>query len=540
MSLVGLIRQESPVSLRKLAVMAMMSGLANAMVLVVINAGAASSNNAEDSFRDLLLFLITILIFIFAQYYILVRSTVVVETVLNRIRLRLVDLIGEADLYPVERLGRSAIYTSISKEIMSISQATTTIIVACQSGLLILFSVIYLAVLSRTAFLIVLALTGVGISVHFQKSREMQAQMHQAIRTENRFFDLLTQMLDGFKEMKLNRVLAATLNRHLQATSAALTDLKVHVSRQFSNHFIFSQTAFYFMIAAVVFLLPKFHESATEITTKATACILFIIGPLSGLIGSIPAVAQANVAVANIERLEAQLRKAVQIPPNKTQPVGTSFAEIKLRHVTFEYDDDPRDRGFSLGPVDLDIAPGELVFIIGGNGSGKSTFLKLLTGLYYPKSGTILVDGQSIGPDNTQSYRDLFGVIFSDYHLFDELYSADPPHPDVLGKLLREFQLEGKVSLDGSRWSTTSLSTGQRKRLALIVNWIENKPIAVLDEWAADQDPQFRRYFYEEMLPEMKRRGRTIVAATHDDRYFHLADRVLQMDAGQLCPLKRA
>jgi putative ATP-binding cassette transporter len=518
----------------------MLSGLANATVLVVINAGAASSNSSADSFHDLLLFLITIVIFILAQYYILVRSTVVVETVLNRIRLRLVDLIGEADLYPVERLGRSAIYTSISKEIIAISQATTTIIVACQSGLLILFSVIYLAVLSRTAFFIVLALTGVGISVHFQKSRDMQAQMHQAIRTENRFFDLLNQVLDGFKEMKLNRVLAATLKRHLRDTSGALTDLKVHVSRQFSNHFIFSQTAFYFMIAAVVFLLPKFNESAPEITTKATACILFIIGPLSALIGSIPAVAQANVAVANIDALEAQLRKAVQTPSSRDQPVRTTFEVIALRRVTFEYHDDPRERGFSLGPIDIDIVPGELVFIIGGNGSGKSTFLKLLTGLYYPKSGTVLVDRKPVGPDNAQGYRDLFGVIFSDYHLFDELYGAEPPQADVLDRLLREFELEGKVSLDGRRWSTTSLSTGQRKRLALIVNWIENKPIAVLDEWAADQDPHFRRYFYEDLLPEMKRRGRTVIAATHDDRYFHLADRVLQMEAGQLRPLHRA
>ncbi len=537
MELLNLLGKESPISVRKLAGMAMLSGFANALVLAVINSAAATAGNSYQSFRYLLLFILTVTIYIRAQSYLMVRSAYVVEGVLYSIRLRFIDLIRRADVLPLERIGTSLIYSSISKELVSISQATTEMVTACQASLIVFFAIGYLSVLSWTAFLITLSVSAIGVSIHLRKSRERQADMHEAVRRENRFLDLFTQLLNGFNEAKINRRVGDALAENLRDAAASLRAVKTRVSRQFSTHFIFSQVAFYLMIACIVFLLPRFNETSPILLTKAIATILFIIGPLTAVISSIPTFAMANVAVANVRALEATLGSAMEMEPVKGPPPTLStFRSIRFSSLVFDYTDEKGDTTFQVGPLNLEIPAGEILFIVGGNGSGKSTFLKLLTALYYPRRGSVLLDGAPVNARNLQDYRNLFSVIFTDYHLFDQVYGEAAPDPAETHALLEQFELQDKVSLDGSRWSTTSLSTGQRKRIALIVSLLQRKPIMVFDEWAADQDPNFRRYFYEVLLPQMKAQGKTIIAATHDDRYFHVADRVLRMDFGQLEP----
>jgi putative ATP-binding cassette transporter len=536
MGLLQLIDRESPISVRKLAGMAILSGFANALVLAVINA-AASSGNSTSEFRYIILFALTVAIYMRAQSYLMVRSAVVVETVLYSIRLRFIDLVRRADALPLERIGTSVIYSSISKELVSISQATGEIVAGVQSSLMVFFAIGYLSVLSWTAFLITVSVAVIGLSIHVRKARERQADVHEAVRRENRFLDLFTQFLSGFNEAKINRRVGDALAENLRQAGESLREIKTRVSRQFSSHFIFSQVAFYFMIACVVFLLPRFNESNPVLLTKTTATLLFIIGPLTTVISSIPVFAVANVAVSNVESLENSLASAMEREPVKGPPPTLhAFRSIRIAGVVFDYTDAKGETTFQVGPIDLEIPAGETLFIVGGNGSGKSTFLRLLTALYYPRRGTILLDGVPITAANVQDYRNLFSVIFTDYHLFDRIYGQEVPDSAEVFALLEQFELQDKVSLEGIRWSTTSLSTGQRKRLALIVSLLQRKPIMVFDEWAADQDPVFRKYFYEVLLPQMKAQGKTIIAATHDDRYFDVADRVLRMDFGQIEP----
>jgi putative pyoverdin transport system ATP-binding/permease protein len=188
--------------------------------------------------------------------------------------------------------------------------------------------------------------------------------------------------------------------------------------------------------------------------------------------------------------------------------------------------------GFSIGPLDLTINRGETIFLVGGNGSGKTTTLKLLTGLYVPQSGVIKVDHDIVGRHNVQRYRELFSTVFTQFHLFDRLYGLEHVKDEQVNELLDELQLTGKTRFENGRFTTTELSTGQRKRLALAVCLLEGADILVFDEWAADQDPHFRKYFYEQVLRRLKAQGITIIAATHDDRYWHLADRVIRMEYG--------
>ncbi len=193
---------------------------------------------------------------------------------------------------------------------------------------------------------------------------------------------------------------------------------------------------------------------------------------------------------------------------------------------------------FHLGPIDLSISPGETIFISGGNGSGKSTFLRLLTCLYFPTQGVLSIDEQPLAESNAEMYRDLFSVIFFDYHLFNHLYGLHDMDTrlDEVDELLEKLQLKEKTRLIDNRFDTLDLSTGQRRRLALLIHYLEDNPICVFDEWAAEQDPEYRRYFYTDILPELKAKGKTAIVVTHDDRYYDMAyvDQILKFEEGRL------
>ena len=193
-----------------------------------------------------------------------------------------------------------------------------------------------------------------------------------------------------------------------------------------------------------------------------------------------------------------------------------------------------------MKPVDLTIRKGELIFITGGNGSGKSTLIKILAGLTYPTSGSMRVNHREIGPETYDEYRNLISIIFGDFHLFKRLYGVDLGDGEKARRLMEHMEIQEKTQLISDEFSTVQLSTGQRKRLALVVSLLEERSIYILDEWAADQDPQFRRKFYRELLPEMKRDGKTVIAVTHDDQYFDVADRCLHMVEGRLVTSRSA
>lgn len=256
-----------------------------------------------------------------------------------------------------------------------------------------------------------------------------------------------------------------------------------------------------------------------------------------GIVQTIPVLLAADVASDNIERLEARLRAIASAAQVDTLEPRRRFDKIEMRNVVFSYKDKSSEAVFRVGPLNFTLHSGDLVFVSGGNGSGKSTFLKLLSGLYEPDSGEILLDGVRIDDANRDAYRELIAAIFVDYHLFQRLYGITDPDPGEVDRLLTQFRLLEKTRLGGDgEFSTLDLSGGQRKRLALIVSLLEKRPILLLDEWTADQDPDFRRKFYDELLPELQQAGATIVVITHDDRYLAELDlpaRKLRMDEGR-------
>src|SRR5262249_40882734 len=121
------------------------------------------------------------------------------------------------------------------------------------------------------------------------------------------------------------------------------------------------------------------------------------------------------------------------------------------------------------------------------------------------------------------------------FHLFDSLLGMESPGLDAQARrYLSELRLAHKVKVQNGALSTTELSRGQRKRLALLTAYLEDRPLYVFDEWAADQDPQFKEIFYPRLLPELKARGKAVLVISHDDRYFPVADRILRLEDGKL------
>ncbi|MEP7306391.1 MAG: cyclic peptide export ABC transporter [Acidobacteriota bacterium] len=513
-----------------------LAGISNAALLAIINAGAENAANQDVNAWLLSLFMLVILLYISTQRHILLTSIREVERILDGIRITLSDRIRRSGLLAVEHIGRAEIYASVNRETVTISQAAATMVIACQSLLLVLFSVGYLAYLSVTAFVLTAAFTSLSLLMHFRRAAELTRLREESIAQENRFFDSLTDLLDGFKEVKMSEPRSEDLFQHLRDISRQAADIKVRTGTGFAEHFIFAQAAFYLLIAVIVFVVPRMSPTYTDVITKATAAILFVIGPLGGVVSSIPAFTNANAAALNILRVEELLsRPEAQEPAGLVLPAPAPFQVLSVRDVTFQY----ADKGgpaFTVGPLSLDIRRGETTFVVGGNGSGKSTFIKLLTGLYHPQSGVISIDGSPVTQETLAPYRSHFGTIFSDYHLFERLYGLRNVDSVRVQELLVLMDLDRKTAFDGTRFTNLDLSSGQRKRLALLVTLLEDRPIVVLDEWAADQDPVFRRFFYERILDDLKKRGKTIVAVTHDDKYFSVADRILRMDFGQIVP----
>jgi putative ATP-binding cassette transporter len=556
MNLWEFLRTHSTVPLSRVIAVAGIAGLSNALLLMIIN--AASHSATDDGSRTVmfrllgseitlsigqlfLLFAIVITCYILTQRYILRVASSEVEKIIATIRVNLSDKIRQSDLHAIEGLGRAQLYGSLNADTITISQATAPMIIASQGSILVAFSLVYILVLSPAAFIMTLVIVALGIAIHFRNRKQLMAQLGASTAKEAEFFEGLTHLLDGFKEIKLNRRRSTGLFEHLTGIAGDVARVKTDTGLRYADYFIFTQVLFYLLIGAMVFILPAVSSVYSEQVTRITAAILFIIGPLTMVVGFLPIFRAANHSVANIGRLEKALEHAEGAARQREHGDAVAppaFRTIEVQDLTFSYTDREGKAQFTLGPANLTIRQGEIVLIVGGNGSGKSTFLKLLTALYYPDSGLITLDGLSVGTLGYQSYRELFAAVLADYHLFDRLYGMADVDPRLVLERLREMQLDRKTEWSAGRFVQQELSTGQKKRLALIVALLEDRPIYVFDEWAADQDPEFRRYFYESLLPGLKAQGRTIVAATHDDRYFSIGDKVAKMELGKIVSLQ--
>lgn len=531
-----LISRESKAERREIVIATGVSGLANAAIVAIIGEAAQTAAYDNLNLRYLLLFILAMTLYIIGQRYSASRMVRITTHLGQTLRVRVVDKVQASELPVLERIGKSRIVNALSRDATTISDSGEAMIDGLQAVIFVVFAYMYIAWLSLPAFALSVMSAGAAMTLVMRNQAKTQALLRRTRSGEVEFLNNVTDAIDGFKEARLNTRRREDLQRDVHATSEKVSALREEVEDVHTRSTILGRSALYVLIAVVVFMLPAMVQTYNAVITETVTAILFVVGPLGLLVGIVPYLERANEAARAISELEEQLdaeNAAAAAAPAAPADAPREAAPITLEDVRFSYKAADGDL-FTLGPVSLSIAPGELVFLTGGNGSGKSTLLKLLTGIYLPDAGRIRAGGAVVTRANIQPYREMFSAIFSDFHLFRRLYGLLGTDEAAVTRLLRQMQIDHKVQYAGDHFSNLDLSTGQRKRLALVVSLLEDRPVLVFDELAADQDPDFRRFLYEELLPALKAEGRTVIAATHDDRYFGVADKIVKLEYGKL------
>jgi len=452
-----------------------------------------------------------------------------------QMRRTLIKRILDTDVEHLESLGTSRLLASLNSDTASITSAFIALPAIIYGLTLSVAGFFYLAWLSLPLFQIIFGWLALTVFIGWFLLKRTHAEVMRAREAEDALYQDYQAILAGRKELRLNRSRAHQFYDEEFSRDAGRNrdhDIRADIYNGVNDNWV---NAMILGSIGLVFLLTYGAAWApVEIAVTFALTILFLRTPLSNLVMAVPSLVAGNVALLKLKSLDLADYRPSFSNPGAALP--DNWQTLDLNGIHYQYHAIGGDSGFAVGPVDLSINRGETIFIIGGNGSGKSTLIRILVGLYDANDGQIQIENQVIDETARAAFQQLFSTVFSDFYLFSALLGPDGKHADQeeINVWLAALAMTDIAAVNDGRLVNTQLSQGQRKRLALLLAILEKRPILVLDEWAADQDPQFRRFFYTHLLPELKNRGITIIAVTHDDRYFHVADRILKMDNGQL------
>ena len=456
------------------------------------------------------------------------------QDVIYNLRLELSKQITACPLSHLESIGTPKLLATITEDVNTIADSSIAV-----SGIGVNISLVvgcfaYLCWLSFPVFCLFLGLIVLGIFSYQYIANKGRLGFKTARAKQDVLFQHFQTITQGIKELKLHRQRRNAFFREDFKVTAAM--VRHHWIQGMIIYAIaggYGLGLFFIPLGVLLLVLPRFISNPEEILTNYTLTFLYAITPMHSILNTLPLLSKTIVALEKIESLELSLTKQIAEP---NFPTDASFdrdwTSLKLVNVYYAYQGE--EQQFSLENINLQFKPREIVFIIGGNGSGKSTLVKLITGLYTPDRGNILLNDISITENNREWYRQKFSVIFYDFYLFDRLLGIEINREAEIQNYLKLLEIEHKVTIKNGILSTTNLSQGQRKRLALLTAYLEDRPFYIFDEWASDQDPVFKNVFYKKLLPELKSRGKTIIAVSHDDRYFEECDRVIKLNYGRI------
>ena len=511
------------------------SGISSAGLIAVINSALVGSdvgwNTSAWLFIALLLVVLgsglgsEIMLLHLAQ-----RSTLEMRLAMSR-------RILSSPYQKLEEVGAHRLFATLTEDVHVIAATLQVIPTLTINGAVVIGCLAYLGWLSLTALLMVITAIAVGVGVYQLMIGKAMFFLSDARETQDSLFDHFRAISYGSKELKLNRKRRESfLSDEFDPTVKALQNSTVRGMTVFIIANQWGDLLFFTVIGLLVFALPFDTKADSAVLIGSVLTITYLMGPISAILSAFPMIGAANVSLTKIDSLGLSQNSVAHRGASNLPAISShSWSGLEFHGVSYSYPGVTGDK-FILGPINLNVNPRECIFLAGGNGSGKSTFLKIFTGLYVPEAGEIRMNGESINDEvERDHYRQYFSTVFSDYFLFEQLHYTEGMDIDARVKsYLVQLQLEKKVEVLNGRFSTTKLSQGQRKRLALLSAYVEDRPIYVFDEWAADQDVLFKEIFYMQILPELKARGKTVLVASHDDRYYHLADRIIKLDSGKI------
>lgn len=445
-----------------------------------------------------------------------------------------------AEYRRLEEIGGPTVQSALSEHSANVASFFVTVPILVVNTIIVLGCLGYLAWLSTTVFAMAVLVIGLGsLGYHLAHLRALK-HLNAAAREQDKLFGLFRSLIEGAKELRLHREKrAAFADGALTPAIEAVRRLRVLGMSIFVISANWGNFLIYAFIGLVLFLLVGDGPDQAAVMTGFALIFVYMVTPLQTLLLNIPRANLARAAASRIDEITRDMAAMAQ-EAEEAVPSAAAPSRIDLLGVTHRYYHEGRDDLFTLGPIDLSLHAEELVFLVGGNGSGKTTLAKLLVGLYAPDDGRILLDGRPVEDGNRDRYRQHFATVFSDFHLFDQLLAVrDPEREATANRLIERLRLEHKVRVENGAFTTRELSQGQRKRLALVEARLDDRPFMVFDEWAADQDPAFKEVFYRDILAELRAEGKAVVVISHDDRYFHLADRVIRMEDGRLIDDRR-
>jgi len=522
----------------RMLVMAMIAGLAggaaSTAVLVVINAGLERSSSQAGNLFLVFLGLAALGMVTRAGSALLLVS--IGQSAMLQLRLRISRQILDVPLKRLEDTGMPRLLAILTDDILNLMNATANLPVVCINVAAVVTCLLFLAWQSLSLFLIVIVLIVVLLFTAQVPFMIASGHFARARKEHNTVMSHLRALISGIKELKVNRFRKQEFVSELEESANRYRVHNIKAMRIAVLGATWAEMLTFITIGLLVFVIPRFMAVPNSTLMNFVLIMLYLMEPIEFIQHQAPQFAKGSVALKSIEEIGLTLAKTeAEQNIKRLAPPTSEWKRLELDELVFSYNVDDENRRFILGPISFAVTPGELIFITGGNGSGKTTLAKLLAGLYSPESGQIRLDGKAVSDMDREDYSQLFSAVFADFFVFEKLLGAEKTGLDEKAETyLRRLQLDHKVQVKEGQFSTTDLSQGQRKRLALLAAYLEDRPIFLFDEWAADQDPTFKSLFYQEILPELRARGKTVFVISHDQRYYDTADRVIKLDDGKL------
>jgi putative ATP-binding cassette transporter len=530
-NVLAVFRRHAPLRLAALAVvLGALSGLANTGLIAIINHALSAVRRPGASW-----------VWIFAGLCVVAgiarvfSATLVVQVgarLATELQVSLSRRILAAPLRLLEEIGSHRLLASLVDDVNTVSDAITIVPTTLINSIVVLGCLAYLGWLSPSLLGGVLVVMAIGVLTYQLALHAGYARQRRAREMADELFRHLRGLTLGTKELKTGRRRREDFIDLLEISAQRFRGMRVTAQRIFNIAASWGNLLFFLAIGLILLLPSGTSLLGHETRNGFVLVLLYMSGPLQAVLNSVPMISQSAVALRKIESLGISLLASEDIRPATAAEQKPSWQRLELVGATHTYVRD--DGAFTLGPLDLAFEPGELIFVVGGNGSGKTTFAKLLVGLYLPEAGEIRLNGKPVQAEQLDAYRHLFAIVFSDFYLFEKLLGLSPTEVDAAAGYIAKLRLAHQVRIQNGAFSTTALSQGQRKRLALIAALLEDRAMYVFDEWAADQDPEFKVFFYCQILPELMARGKTVFVITHDDRFFDLASRVVKLEDGRV------
>ncbi len=521
-------------------VLSIVSAIGNSLIILIIN--TALNRILDDTSRRVgiesglyLYFILGIVLFTVGAMIVRKKLITITSEVVYDKRSEIIRKILQAPFSQFEALDDGKIQAALNNDTETVSGFVNAFVNGLTGVITLITCFIYLGTLNLLGMFCSIAIIALAVGLFLMVSEAAEKKFEENRDIQSLFFKYINDMAKGFKELAINQKKRAEFTADILKSCQDYRDTRVAGEFKFVGVSVLGEILYIAVVGVVVFIFPLLFPNLQNNTLRNYVLVyLYMGGIVNQEIYLVPGVMRVMVSWKRINRLIQEISLIKEGIKTIPQPAGGRNLKIELKNIQFQYKNTDGEN-FAVGPVNCEFKSGEIIFISGGNGSGKSTLAKLISGLYQPDAGEITVNGQAVDSEILGSY---FSAIFSDFYLFEKMYGIDyEQKSEEIQKYLEAFWIKDKVEIKDGTFSTVKLSSGQRKRLALLISYLEDRSVYLFDEWAADQDPEFRRFFYRVLLPELKSRGKIIIAITHDDRYFDTADKHLKMETGQVVAL---